>query len=124
MKIKYIHIILTILILLGISFIVQIIWVEFTIGNICPDFLLFPACYIVLLNLILLFILHIFSKELWFLLVNGFGIVLVGFASFKHYIGEIQCYIIEHGIVSCYIFLLLFLIFLLLKAVQLKIKYT
>lgn len=109
---------------MGISVNVQIVWAEYTIGNICPDFLLIPACYIALLYLALLFILHIFSKELWFLLVNGFGIVLAGFASFKHYIGDIQCYIIEPGKVSCYLFLLLFLIFLLLKAVQLKIKYT
>ncbi len=121
---KKIHIVLTILLILGIGILSQLVWDEYTYGNICPRFLIIPVCYIGIVYLLLLLLLHIFSKELWYLLINGFGIALAGFASVLHYFEKIECIILEFGIVSCYLYFVFFLVYLILKAIQLRMKYS
>lgn len=108
-------------ILLGLSGAIPLVQNEFTTGNICPQIIGIPACYIILVCLILAIVSHSnLFKDHWKLYFLGILIALsiATFGSVSNLLGYIECPKTENGTPICYLSFLLFSSLFILKIIE------
>lgn len=98
-------------------YILFIIWIfgswslaldEFSEWHICPTLLNIPACYIIFLCFIVLLVLFIFKKDIYFYTVAFFPISVALYGTISQIFWNIECPKTESWIPMCFISLWLF----------------
>lgn len=109
------------ILILGIIFLGNRSFLEFRNATVCERFAIIPACYIAFSYVLFLFICQIFKKlDLLFLLLLGFAMAFVGFASIGSLLGRVKCNSMILKIPACYVALGLLFVLFTLKYIQIK----
>ena len=104
--------------LFGIYGASTLVYKEFTHGNICPKIVNIPACYIIMICLVIPLIIHLVkgSNSIYFMF-TGLAWSIATYASIKQVSGTIECPKTEGGTHMCYISFAIFSLLILLKAI-------
>ncbi len=117
------NILILIILIAVLVFSINLVYLDYTIGDICPKIGMIPACYLVLFYFIILLLLHIFKTSvLIFIIFSGFALALAIFSSVGQLIGVTQCPKSDFGFPLCYIALLFFSSLILMKFIEEKRK--
>lgn len=109
------------ILILGVVFLGNMSFQELKNGVVCDRFTIIPACYIAFSYVLFLFICQIFKKlDLLFLLLLGFAMAFVGFASLGNLLGSVKCNILFLEIPACYVILGFLFILTTSKFIQIK----
>jgi len=92
---------------------------EFSHRNICPTILNIPACYIILICLVIPLIVHVIkAKNIVYFIFTGLAWCIVFYGSVMQFSGYIECPKTNTNVPMCYISLLLFSALIFLKLMQ------
>jgi hypothetical protein len=110
--------------LLGIVLVtaIQLVFSQWSKGGICPDILSIPACYMILLSVVLAMVAHAgLIKPVWFYVSTAipWAIALIG--TTLQFTGSVQCPQTESGIPMCFLSLGVFSVIIGLKIVSSKL---
>jgi len=120
---RILNIVIISIIIFGILILGNLSYLEFIHDDVCAKFVIYPACYLALLYVVVLLFSQFYKKlDLFFLIFLGFAIVLVGYASIGHLLKSFQCAISNIGIPTCFIMLAFLLILLVLKFMHIKAR--
>jgi len=120
-QIKIISYSLIIIFIIGIFSAANLSIHEYIESGTCPKLGPFPACYIILICLIIPFYFHLIGKgkKVYFLFIS-FALLLASYATVGQLLGKIQCPKTETGFPMCYISFSIFACLLWLKIVHLR----
>ncbi len=120
---KISHIGIIVLLLIGIWGSGGLVWEEIQTGDGCPKIWIVPACAIILLSFLIPLIVHVFKKnnKLYFIF-TGLAWSIAVVASSMQFKGSGECPKLDNGTPMCYLSLAIFLLLILLKIIDQKIK--
>jgi hypothetical protein len=122
-KARILNIIIISITVSGLLLLGHLSYLEFLHDDICAKFVIYPACYLAFLHLVIILFSQFYKKlDLFFLIFLGFAIVLVAYASTGHLLKSFQCAISDIGIPTCYIILVFLLLLLVLKFMHIKAR--
>jgi hypothetical protein len=112
--------ILYLIFLFGIYGVGTLVYKEFVYGNICPNIVNTPACYIIMVCLVIPLIIHLIkgSNSIYFMF-TGLAWSIATYGSIMQFSETIECPKTEEGIPMCYISFVMFSLLILLKAIGL-----
>jgi predicted membrane channel-forming protein YqfA (hemolysin III family) len=98
----------------------KLVYKEFAYGNICPKIVNIPACYIILVCLVIPLIIHLVkgSNSIYFMF-TGLAWSIATYGSIMQVSGTIECPKTEEGSPMCYISFVMFSLLILLKVIEL-----
>lgn len=118
---KLLHIIITLLLVIGIYGAGSLVWDEIHTGNGCPKIWIIPVCVIVLICFLIPLIVHVIKKYITLYFVfTGLAFTIAIIASMMQYTGNGECPKLQNGMPMCYLSLLLFAILIILKTVHIS----
>ncbi|WP_432410872.1 hypothetical protein [Rasiella sp. SM2506] len=119
---KILHIIITILLIIGLYGSGGLVWNEIETGNGCPKIWIIPACVIVMLCFLIPLIVHLLKKyNTIYFLFTGLALIIAIIASAMQFNGLGECPKHDSGIPMCYLSFVLFLILITLKTLLIKL---
>ncbi len=123
MEFSTVHLI--ILALVGVSFISVIILAisHLKTGNTCPKVFAIPACYILIMFMLMILLSHlsiINDRNILFFTGAGLTFLIAVYASFSHIRGSLECPKLFDKIPMCYLSLITFGIVIVLKIIEIK----
>lgn len=112
--------ILYLIFLLGIYGAGTLVYKEFVYGNICPKIVHIPACYIIMVCLVIPLTIHLIkgSNSIYFMF-TGLAWIIATYGAIMQISETIECPKTEEGIPMCYISFVMFSLLILLKAKEL-----
>lgn len=121
---KYrINSIIIFILVIGLGLSGELVYSDYTFGDICPKIGLLPACYLVLTYFIILLVVHIYkTSNLIFFLFSGFALALAIFASIGQLLGKINCPKTSFGFPLCYVSFMIFSGLIYLKFLEEKLN--
>lgn len=112
---KIINILVLILMILVFLGLLNLVVNEFNHGNICPELLGIPACYIIFGFVILAFFAHFTKNSKLFYVAASIPFVIAVIASTMQFFGNAECPKTDSGIPMCYLSFLFFTAIISLK---------
>lgn len=113
---KIIWIIISILLVSIIVAVGVLVYRDITYGDVCPKLFDIPACYIILVLLIVPFLVHLLKKnKIYYFIGIGLAFCLALFATLSSVFGTFQCPVTDAGLPMCFISLLILSSLILLK---------
>ena len=112
--------ILYLIFLFGIYGAGTLVYKEIVNGDICPKILNIPACYIIMVCLVIPLIIHLIkgSNRIYFIF-TGLAWSIATYGSIMQFFKIIECPKTAEGIPMCYISFIMFSLLILLKTVEL-----
>ena len=112
--------ILYLIFLFGIYGAGELVYKEIVYGDICPKIINIPACYIIMVCLVIPLIIHLIkgSNSIYFMF-TGFAWSIAIYGSIMQLSETIECPKTAEGIPMCYISFVMFSLLILLKAIEL-----
>ena len=125
MKSKILHYLITLIFSVGIYGASGLVQQEYQLKQVCPQLLSIPACYIIMACLIVPLIAHIFnfSNKIYFA-GTGLALSIATYGAITNLLGYAECPKTSDGIPMCYISFLLFFSLIVLKWVNIRIRYA
>lgn len=121
MKNRIITILILLVFVLGIVGVSELVWTEFSVHNVCPKIVGIPACYIIIICLIVPLTVHVLHlKTSLYFIFTGITFTIALVASILEFTGNGICPKSESGTPLCYYSFIIFLSLILLKIVHLK----
>lgn len=121
---KILFISILIISLIGLATIFVLVFEQIAYGNICPPILGAPACYIILVFILLISHLKIIEdKNILFFSSAGICWLIAIYASYSQINGLLECPKCLVEIPLCYLSLIMFSILIILKLFEIKPKY-
>ncbi|MCR9288097.1 MAG: hypothetical protein NXI23_12010 [Bacteroidetes bacterium] len=120
---KIAHFLTWIVAFIGLNSVFSLAKEEATIGNICPQLLGIPSCYIILGCLVMILISQAgwLKDRLWLFIIGaGIGSSIAIFGSVGHFLGWLDCPKTHGGTPICYLLLALFSTLIFLKYLERK----
>ncbi len=116
MKNSLIHYLIIFVFIFGIYGAGGLVLDEYQIKHICPQILGIPACYIIMICLLVPFIAHVFdlSHKIYFAGV-GIALIIATYGSVGNFFGFAKCPKSSYGTPLCYLSFLLFATLAILK---------
>ena len=118
--------IITFLFLVGISGASSLVYDEFMIGHICPKILGIPACYIIMLCLIIPLGVHLLTpkKMGYYFLGVGIALSIASYGSIMQILGIVECPKTSNGTPMCFLSFLIFISLFLLKVTERQVVHS
>jgi hypothetical protein len=112
--------ILYIIFLFGIYGAGTLAYKEFTFGSICPKIVNIPACYIIMICLVIPLIIHVIKggNSIYFIF-TGLAWSIATYGSIMQVSRTIECPKTEEGKPMCYISFAMFSLLIILKSIEL-----
>lgn len=111
--------------ILGLLTIIFLVSKQIIIGNICPPLFEIPACFIILILLVLIILSHIKifkDRNMIYFLCAILGLLIAIYFSFSQIRGLQDCPQCLIGIPLCYLSVLMFTLLLILKILEIKFQ--
>jgi quinol-cytochrome oxidoreductase complex cytochrome b subunit len=124
LKYKILSVILSTLFIVSIVATLQLVYTDYTIGNVCPKLLGVPACYIILLCFIIPFLVHhLKGNSTYYFLGTGLAFLIALYGSAMQVLSYISCPKTNNNIPMCFISLGIFTSLIILKILIKKNKH-
>jgi len=121
---KIISIGLSVLFVVSIIATSQLVYTDFTVGNICPKLIGIPACYIILMCFAIPFLVHIFKgNSVYYFLGTGLAFTIAFYGTVMQVLNYVSCPKTSQNIPMCFISLGFFTTLIVLKLTINKTKY-
>ncbi|MBU2996080.1 hypothetical protein KO500_06530 [Cellulophaga baltica] len=122
MKTKIFRFLLYLIFLFGIYGTGALVIKEFSKGAICPKIFNIPACFIIIICLVVPFIYHLLRRgNIVYFVLTGLACSIAVYGSVFQLLGNVECPKTNEGVPMCYISLTIFTFLILLKILELKI---
>ncbi|MGH1336244.1 MAG: hypothetical protein ACRBFS_08955 [Aureispira sp.] len=115
--------IITFLFLVGILGASSLVYDEFIVGHICPKILGIPACYIIMLCLIIPLGVHLLipRKTGYYFLGISIALSIASYGSIMQILGIAECPKTSNGTPMCFLSFLIFISLFLLKKIEYQV---
>lgn len=118
---KVIHLLITLLLLLGIWGAGRLVIDDIQTGNGCPKIWVIPACLIILICFLIPLIVHLLRRYTFlYFIFTGLAAAIAIVASIMQYTGSGSCPKLDGGTPMCYLSFILFTTLIILKTTNLK----
>jgi len=121
---KIISIVLSVLFVVSIIATFQLVYTDYSVGNVCPKLLGIPACYIILICFLIPFLVHLFKgKTIYYFSGTGLAFTIALYGTVMQVLNYVSCPKTDNNIPMCFISLGIFTTLIILKLMINKTKY-